>query len=64
MRRAVVIGDARRQRHFALPPRRFAKSAGLRGAGFRSQGQLRLPRPYQVDIDFGEKPIWSDFLGA
>ena len=52
---SVGIGDARRQRRLALPPWRFAKSAGLRGAGVRGQDQLRLPRPDQVDIDLGQQ---------
>ena len=54
MGRAVFIGDPRRERHLADPPRHFAVPAGARIAGLRRQNQLRLPGPDQVDIDLGQ----------
>ena len=55
MRRAIGLGDPRRQRHRALPPRHFAVSARAHLAGLRRQDQLRLPGPDQVDVDLGQK---------
>ena len=52
---AIGVRDPRRQRHLALPPRRIAETARGGDPGFRSQDQLRLPRPDQVDIDFGQQ---------
>src|SRR6478752_7630874 len=55
MREAVVLSNPWRQRYLALPPRHFAVAVDPDIAGFGGQGQLRLPRPDQVDIDFGQK---------
>jgi hypothetical protein len=55
MRRAVFFADSRRQRRLALPPRHFAVSAGAGIAGFRSQNELRLAGPDQIDVDLGQQ---------
>src|SRR5258706_10702296 len=55
VREAVVLGNPWRQRHLTLPPRHLTVTCDADIAGFGGQDQLRLPRPDQVDIDFGQK---------
>ncbi len=54
MREPVFLVHPRRERNFALPPRRIA-GPNPDVDGFGRQDQLRLPRPDQIDIDFGQQ---------
>src|SRR5712671_7772015 len=44
MRRAIVLGDPRSERHQALPPRHFAVAGSGGIAALRGKYQLRPPR--------------------
>ena len=52
---ALGIGNPRRERHGPLPPRHIASRIGANVLAFRSEEQLRLPRPDQIDINFGQE---------
>src|SRR3984893_13846683 len=52
---AIGVRDPRWQRHLALPPRHFSRRANADLAGFGRENKLRLSRPDQVDINFGQK---------
>ena len=52
---ALGVRHPRRERHRPLPPRRIAGRIDANLLGVRRQDQLRLPRPDQIDIDFGQQ---------